>query len=147
MVYPVANDVPGKAVRKEAGSAQANQAEPLELDLKALLAIYTDEESLRLIAEAFLDDAGKELILLDKAMAEGDRTKILACCHSLSGSSAIFTAKILTTAVKKLEACVRNGKMHEAVSAWHRVLAAHDSLRGYMASRLGIVHNPVQQPK
>ncbi len=127
---------PAGGNRQEAGTALANPARHPDLDFEALLTTYADEETLCLIAKAFFADTGKQLILLGEAMALGDQAGILACCHSLRGSSAIFTARNLATAAKELEACIRHEKKNEAESAWHGVLAAHASLRGSVTSRL-----------
>jgi len=116
----------------------ASPAEHLDLDFKALLTTYADEETLCRIAKAFFADADKQIILLGEAMAAGDQAGILACCHSLRGSSAIFTAKRLGAAAKELDACIRQEKKNEAYSAWHKVLAAHESLRGATTSRLNL---------
>ena len=124
--------------RHEAEPALAASEEPLDLDFKTLLATYGDEETLRRIAKAFFADTDKQIILLGAAMAAGDQAKILAGCHSLRGSSAIFTAKKLGTAATELDACIRQGKKNEAESAWQKVLAAHKSLRGSVTSRLNL---------
>ena len=118
--------------------ALAASGEDLDLDFKTLLVTYADEETLCRIAKAFFSDTDKQIILLGEAMAGGDQAGILACCHSLQGSSAIFTAKKLGTAAKELDAWIRQGKKNEADSAWHRVLAAHQSLRGSVISRLNL---------
>ncbi|MCX5864797.1 MAG: response regulator [Deltaproteobacteria bacterium] len=118
--------------------ALAAPGEHLDLDFKALFTTYADEETLCRIAKAFFADTDKQIILLGAAMAAGDQTKTLACCHSLRGSSAIFTAKKLGAAAKELDALIRLGKKDEADSAWHRVLAAHESLRGAVTSRLNL---------
>ncbi len=124
---------------REKGPALAPTPEHCDLDFEALLAIYLDENTLCRIAKAFFADTGKELILLDKAMAVGDQKGILACCHSLKGASALFTAKNLGTAVMELEACILQGIQEETGgSAWRRILAAHESLRGTVASRLNL---------
>ncbi|MCX5876050.1 MAG: response regulator [Deltaproteobacteria bacterium] len=118
--------------------ALAAPGEHLDLDFKALLATYADEETLCRMAKAFFTDTDKQIILLGEAMAAGDQAGILACCHSLRGSSAIFTAKKLGAAAKELDALIRLGKKDEADSAWHRVLATHKSLHGYVTSRLNL---------
>ena len=122
--------------RQAAGPAAAAPEEHPDLDFKALLATYADEATLCRIATAFFTDADKQILLLGEAMAAGDQAGILACCHSLRGSSAIFTAKKLGAAAKELDTCIRQGEKSEADSAWHRVLAAHESLRGSVNSRL-----------
>jgi len=124
--------------RHEAEPALANPAERFDLDFEGLLATYADEGTLRRIAKAFFADTGKELILLGEAMDIGDQAAILACCHSLNGSSSIFTAKNLATATQELEACIRDGKNYKAESAWQRVLDAHESLRESVSSRLNL---------
>ena len=130
--------IPAGANRQEAVDALANPAEHPDLDFAALLATYADEAILRRIALAFFADANKELHLLGEAMSAGDQAAILACCHSLRGSSTIFTAKKLALAAKELEECVRQGNKNETESAWNKVLTAHDSLRGAVKSRLGL---------
>ena len=124
--------------QQRAEPALAASGEHLDLDFKALLATYTDEKTLCRIAKAFFADTDKQIILLGKAMAADDQAGILACCHSLRGSSAIFTAKKLGEAAKKLDACVRQREKNEADSAWHKVLAAHESLRRVATSRLNL---------
>lgn len=127
---------PACLTRQEAGPASANPAEPSDLDFEALFATYADEETLCRMAKAFFADTDKQIILLGEAMATGNQAGILACCHSIVGASAIFTAKNLGAAAKALATCSRNGKIEEATSAWHRVLAAHESLHGTVTSRL-----------
>ena len=129
---------PACNVRQKVGPALAKPAEPFDLNFEALIATYTDEATLCRIAKAFFTDTEKSLILLGEAMAAGDQKGILACCHSLSGSSAIFTANNLATATKEMETSIRHGKNSEAESAWHRVLAAYASLRGTVATRLNL---------
>lgn len=124
--------------RHAAGPALPDPAAPCDFDFEGLLAIYADEKALCRIARAFFADTDKELILLDRAMAADDQARILACCHSLSGSSTIFSAQTLTAAVKELEACSRHGKKQEAWAAWHRVRAAHESLCDSVRARLGL---------
>ena len=124
--------------RQVARPASAASGEHPDLDFKALLATYTDEATLCRIAKAFFADADKQILLLGEAMAASDETGILACCHSLRGSSAIFTAKKLGAAAKELDACIRQGGKNEADFAWQRVLAAHESLRGSVTSRLSL---------
>ncbi|MBU3937284.1 MAG: Hpt domain-containing protein, partial [Proteobacteria bacterium] len=85
---------------------------------------------------AFFADTDKELALLTTAMAKFDQEKILACCHNLKGTSAIFTAQKLITAVKDLESCVRKKNKNKVESAWHNVLAAHESLCATVSCRL-----------
>ncbi len=122
--------------RQEVRPALANSAEPSDLDFEALFATYADEETLCRMAKAFFADTDKQIILLGEAMATGNQAGILACCHSIVGASAIFTAKKLGATAKALEICLRNGKIEEATSAWHRVLAAHESLHTSVTSRL-----------
>jgi len=124
--------------QQRAEPALAASGEHLDLDFKALLATYADEETLCRIAKAFFADTDKQVILLGTAMAAGDQAGILAGCHSLRGSSAIFTAKKLGAAAKELDALIRQGKKDEADSAWQKVLAAHESLRGFVTSRLNL---------
>ena len=130
--------VPASTNQQATAPALAASGEHLDLDFKALLAIYADETTLSRIATAFFADTNKQMALLGEAMAVGDQAGILACCHSLRGSSAIFTAKKLGTATQELDACIRQGKMAEADSAWLRVLAAHESLRQSVTSRLNL---------
>lgn len=125
--------------RQETAPALAKPAEPCDLDFKALLAIYSNETTLCRIAKAFFSDADKQLVLLGKAMAANDQAGILACCHSIRGSAAIFTAKKLGAAAKELDACIRQEKKSEAESAWQRVRAAHQSLHKAVASRLTLL--------
>ncbi|HIJ89984.1 MAG: response regulator [Desulfobulbaceae bacterium] len=124
--------------RHDAHPNTVNPEEYFDLDYEALLAIYTDEKTLCRIARAFFTDTDKELVRLGEAMAQDDQAGILACCHSLGGSSAIFTAKKLGMAVKDLDDCVRHEKKDEIESAWRRVLFAHESLRGSVSRRLNL---------
>ena len=124
--------------QQTAGAASAASGEHPDLDFKTLFATYADEAILCRIAKAFFTDADKQIILLGKAMAANDQEEILACCHSLQGSSAIFTAKKLGAAAKELDACIRLGLEKEGASAWHRVLAAHESLRDAVSNRLNL---------
>ena len=121
-----------------AAPASAISGEHPELDFKALFATYADEALICRMAKAFFADTDKQIALLDEAMAVNDRAGVLACCHSLRGSSAIFTAKKLGMAAKELDVCIRQEKKKEADSAWHRVLAAHESLRAFVTSRLNL---------
>lgn len=130
--------VPSHRKQQAAGPDSAASGEHPDLDFKALLATYADEAILCRIAKAFFTDADKQILLLGEAMAAGDETGILACCHSLRGSSAIFTAKKLGAAAKELDTCIRQEKKNEADSAWHRVRAAHESLREFVTSRLNL---------
>jgi CheY-like chemotaxis protein len=120
------------------GAAMTNPGEHLELDFETLLSTYTDKATLRRIAKAFFADTDKQLTLLGKAMTADDQTGILACCHSIRGSSAIFTAQKLGAAAQELVTFLREGKKNEAEAAWQRVLAAHESLRGHVTSRLNL---------
>ena len=130
--------VPVHRKQQAAGAASAASGEHPDLDFKTLFATYADEAILCRIAKAFFTDADNQIILLDKAMAASDQAGILACCHSLRGSSAIFTAKKLGVAAKELDACIRLGLEEEAASAWHNVLAAHESLRDAVNNRLNL---------
>lgn len=111
-------------------------AHHIDLDFETLLATYPSEEALCRIARAFFADTDKELTLLATAMAKDDQEKILACCHNLKGTSAIFTAKKMIAAVKNLESCVREKNKNKVESAWHNVLAAYESLRIKVSGRL-----------
>ena len=117
---------------------QVNPATHLDLNFEALLASYLNEESLCRIARAFFADTDKELLLLSKAMEAGKQTAILACCHSIRGAAAIFTASNLGLAAKELEDSISSGKKNESHSAWHRVRAAHASLRQIVSKRLNL---------
>jgi CheY-like chemotaxis protein len=131
-LFPVYNPQQG------AEAAPAPTTGDCDLDFKVLLTTYADENTLCRIAKAFFADTSKQIVLLGKALAANDQTQILACCHSIRGSSAIFTAKKLAAATTELEACVRQAKNSETESAWHRVLAAHESLREAVTSRLNL---------
>jgi len=124
--------------RPQTGPPLAASGEHLDLDFATLLTIYADEATLCRIATAFFADTGKTLKLLNEAMAMGNNTDMLACCHSLSGLCAIFTAKKLGAAVKELEVCIRQGGGIEAYPAWHRMLAAHESLRQFVTRRCNL---------
>ncbi|MFA6284179.1 MAG: response regulator [Desulfurivibrionaceae bacterium] len=124
--------------RLETGAAMTNPEEHLELDVETLLATYTDKATLCRIAKAFFTDTDKQLALLGKAMTAGDQAVILACCHSIRGSSAIFTAQKLGTAAQELATLLREGKKNEAEAAWQRVLAAQESLRNHVTTRLDL---------
>ena len=113
----------------------------LDFDFAALLATYGDEMLLCRIAKAFFADTNTELQRLGEAMTSGDRTVILACCHSLRGSAAIFTAKKLARVSKELEDCIRQGNKNGIESAWHKVVAAHESLREIVTRRLSMTWN------
>ncbi len=126
--------MPACGKRQETGPVlAASREEHLDLDFEALLATYTDEETISRIAKAFFTDTDKQIILLGKAMPQGDQAAILACCHSIMGSAAIFTAHKLGAAAKELDACIRDGKAEESESAWAKVLTAHESLRQAVA--------------
>ena len=125
--------------RQETGPTSAKPTEHFDLDFEALLTTYADENILCRIAKAFFADTSKQIILLGEAMTANDQAKILACCHSIRGSSAIFTAKKLAAAATELDACVRQGKNCEAESACRNVLAAHESLREAVTSRLNLL--------
>ncbi|MFA6498395.1 MAG: response regulator [Desulfurivibrionaceae bacterium] len=127
--------LPTGETQPESDPALAETAELFDLDFEALLATYADEETICRIAKAFFADTDKQIILLGKAMTERNQAGILACCHSIMGSAAIFTARNLSTATKKLDAYIRTGKTEEAEPAWHRVLAAHESLHRAVTSR------------
>lgn len=127
-----------KENRQETAAALANPAEHLDLDFTALLATYRDEATLCRMAMAFFADTDRQLALLDKAMTAGDQAGILACCHSIRGSSAIFTAQKLGAAAKDLDSCINEGKEHEAQAAWQRVQAAHASLRESVTRRFNL---------
>ena len=124
--------------RQEAGATMTNPEEQLDLDLETLLATYTDKATLCRIAKAFFTDTDKQLTLLGKAMTAGDQAGILACCHSIRGSSAIFTAQKLGTAAQELATFLREGKKNEAEAAWQRMLAAHESLQNHVTTRLNL---------
>ena len=124
--------------RQGAGKAPTATAENADLDFKALLATYTDEDTVCRIAKAFFADTGKQILVLGEAMAAKDQTAILACCHSIRGSSVIFTAKKLAAAAEELDACVRHGKNNEAESSWHRVQTAHALVREAVTRRLNL---------
>jgi len=104
-------------------------AHQTDLDFKTLNATYPSEEALSRIARAFFADTDKELATLASAMARGDQEKIMASCHNLKGTCAIFTAKKMITAVKELENCVREKNKSGIESAWHTVRTSHESLR------------------
>lgn len=122
--------------RQEAAPPLTNSED--DLDFEALLTTYADETTLCHIAKAFFADTDKQLALLDKAMAANDQTGVLACCHSIRGSSAIFTAKKLGTAARELEAYMHREKWEAAESAWQKVLAAYKSLHGFVLSRINL---------
>lgn len=124
--------------RQGDGTVPASPAEDCDLDFEALLTTYADENILCRIAKAFFVDTGKQILILGEAMAAKDQTQILACCHSIRGSSSIFTAKKLASATKELDACVRQGKNIEAESTWHKVQAAHASVREAVSRRLNL---------
>lgn len=122
--------------RHKSTPSSTDPAHLIDLDFETLRATYPSEEALCRIARAFFADTDKELALLTTAMAKFDQEKILACCHNLKGTSAIFTAQKLITAVKDLESCVREKNKNKVESAWHNVLAAHESLRVTVSCRL-----------
>lgn len=133
--------LPVGGIRQEIGAAATNPnpaEQHCELDFATLLATYADEAILCRIAKAFFADTDKQLVLLGKAMDAGDPAGILACCHSIRGSSAIFTAKKLGAAAQELETCLREGKKNEAEAAWQRVLTSHASLRNLVTARLNL---------
>ena len=132
---------PAGGARRKPEPAVTPLSTLLDLDFEALLATYGDETLLCRIAKAFFADTNTELQRLDKAMASGDRAGILACCHSLRGSAAIFTAKKLATVSKELEDCIRQGNKTGIESAWRRVVAAHDLLREIVTHRLTMTWN------
>lgn len=113
----------------EAEPAPAGPANYLDLDFEALLGSYADEENLCRIVRAFFVDTDKELLLLGEAMAAGDQAAIQACCHSIRGTAAIFTAKNLGLAAKELKDFSLAGRKKEADAAWHKVQAAHALLQ------------------
>ena len=133
--------VPAGDTRHRPESAVMPPSSLLDLDFEALLATYGDEMLLCRIAKAFFADTSTELQRLGEAMASGDRTVILACCHSIRGSAAIFTAKKLVMASKELEDCVRQGNKNGIEPAWHKVVAAHESLREIVTHRLTMTWN------
>lgn len=120
------------------GPISTPPAENTDLDFEALLTTYTDENSICRITKAFFTDTGKQILILGEAMTAKDQTQILACCHSIMGSAAIFTAQKLAAAAKELDTCVRQGKNTNAESAWHKVQAAHASLREAVTRRLNL---------
>jgi CheY-like chemotaxis protein/HPt (histidine-containing phosphotransfer) domain-containing protein len=119
-------------------SILVNPATLLDLDFEALLASYPNEESLCRIASAFFADTDKELLLLGEAMESGKQTEIIACCHSIRGAAAIFTASNLGLAAKEMEDSISSGKKNESHSAWQKVRAAHASLRQIVSKRLNL---------
>ena len=130
--------VPACGKHQETGPSLAVSEEHLDLDFETLLANYANEETISRIAKAFFTDTDRQIILLEKAMTQGNQPAILACCHSIMGSAAIFTAHKLGAATKELDACIRCGKTEEAGSAWPRVLAAHESLHQAVADHCKI---------
>ncbi|MFA7382459.1 MAG: response regulator [Desulfurivibrionaceae bacterium] len=117
----------------------SNEATQFDLNFETLLGSYADEENLCRIVRAFFADTDKELLLLDEAMAAGDQAAILACCHSLRGTAAIFTAGSLGLAAKELHDSIISGGKTEACLAWHRVKGAHALLQQAVSKRLNLV--------
>lgn len=128
-------------------SSQKSPAEHKDLDFESLIATYTDEEIIARIAKAFFADTDKELFMLEKAMTQSDQATILACCHSLKGACALFTAQKLGTAATELDACIREGRTKEAATAWQKVQSAQKSLRDSVTNRLNLLRqkNTAQQ--
>ena len=115
-----------------------NEATQFDLDFETLLGSYADEENLCRIVRAFFADTDKELLLLGEAMAAGDQAAILACCHSLRGTAAIFTAGNLGLAARELKDSILSGEKIAAEMAWHRVKGAHALLQQAVSKRLNL---------
>ncbi|OGQ87407.1 MAG: hypothetical protein A2512_01590 [Deltaproteobacteria bacterium RIFOXYD12_FULL_56_24] len=116
----------------------SNEATQFDLDFETLLGSYADEENLCRIVRAFFADTDKELLLLGEAMAAGDQAAILACCHSLRGTAAIFTAGNLGLAARELKDSILSGEKIAAEMAWHRVKGAHALLQQAVSKRLNL---------
>lgn len=106
----------------------------------ALTSVDGDQELLRMVAQALLDDAAAEESRLATAIASGDAAAIERVAHTLKGILGTFGAAASRTLVARLEILGRNGDVASAADCFaefrerlHKLL---EILKEFVAGRI-----------
>lgn len=99
-----------------------------------LLSTYGDMASVHLLAAAFFRDTGRLIARLKEAVVKKDRVTIRACCHSIQGAAAVFTAESLALAAENLAGQREQGQTEAALlSLLQEYQALRLCVRGLMS--------------
>lgn len=90
---------------------------------------YGSMEPIRQVARAFFTDTDAQFVRLGQALGDGDGQGIRACCHSIRGAAAVFTAPSLAVATECLGRQTDPDKREEAL---RRLQQEYDNLRAFV---------------
>jgi HPt (histidine-containing phosphotransfer) domain-containing protein len=77
----------------------------------ALASVQGDEDLLREIIEAFLEEAPKQVAALDQGMAGGDRITVRRAAHTIKGASRYFGLQSIVDRALRVETLANNGDL------------------------------------
>jgi HPt (histidine-containing phosphotransfer) domain-containing protein len=105
--------------------------------VRTLADLVGDEETLREIVDAFLDEGPQRIAELSAGLAAGDAVLVGRAAHTLKANSATFGAAELEGVARELESIARAGDLSgaaplvaAATEQWSLVEAALRELRG-----------------
>ena len=94
-----------------------------------LFSTYGSMEPIRQVARAFFTDTDPQFVRLGQALGSGDHQGIRACCHSIRGAAAVFTAPALAAAAESLGG---QADPDARQAALHRLQQEYDTLRVFV---------------
>ncbi len=77
----------------------------------ALASVQGDEDLLREIIEAFLEEAPKQVAALDQGMASGDAVMVRRAAHTIKGASRYFGVQGTVDRAMRVETLASNGEL------------------------------------
>lgn len=98
-----------------------------------------DEDLLRELVHAFLEDCPRQIHAMSTAIQEKDHERLRIAAHTFKGSVANFGANLITEKAKQIEAFGRAGKAQDASSLFdelaEEIEAIHETLSDWLTAQ------------
>ena len=105
------------------------------LDLRQLREITLDDEELmREILAAMVDDTANQMVLLDQAIRDHDPQRTMRLAHYSKGACANVGANAMAAQLKRLEIHASAGRFDECAASYQLLTREVDRLRTQAAS-------------
>ncbi len=102
----------------------------------AMASVQGDEDLLREIIEAFLEEAPKQVAALDQGMAAGDAVVVRRAAHTIKGASRYFGVQGIVDRALRVETLASNGELAGTQAAIADLKAELERIVPQMRARL-----------
>ncbi|HOJ14131.1 MAG TPA: Hpt domain-containing protein [Deltaproteobacteria bacterium] len=116
-------------------SADGEEGDPIDLE-QALSEFDGDRDFLQGLLRAFLENVGRQIPALRRAIGTADAQEVRSLAHAIKGGAGNLGAQRLAECAWAMERMAGEGGLARAHEALERLEAQHERLKRYVSERL-----------